>query len=126
MNQEQIQKLQVFHLFCHYALPNPKPKYVVIVCVEPFLLGFMINSKINAYVATRPKLLACYSLLKVNQHAFLQHDSYVDCSTPCPFSASELVNPQGFISEDAKPDILKAVKACTELDKRYKKMILSH
>jgi hypothetical protein len=70
VNQDKIQKWQVFHLFCHYALPNPKPKYVV--SVEPLLLGFLINSKINAYVATRPKLLACYFLLKVDQHAFLQ------------------------------------------------------
>ncbi len=124
MNQGQIQKWQVFYLFCHYALPNPKHKYIVIVCVEPLLLGFMINSKINPYAATRPKLLACYSLLKVNQHAFLQHNSYVDCSTPCPFSASELINPQGFICEESKQDILQAVKACTELEQRYKKMIL--
>jgi hypothetical protein len=77
VNQKTIQRWQVFHLFCHYALPNPKHKYVVIVCVEPLLLGFMINSKINPYAA-KPVLSYwyCYSLLKVSQHAFLQQDSY--------------------------------------------------
>ncbi len=121
----EIQVWQVYHLWCHYTLPNPKYKYVVIVSVEPYLWGFMINSRMNALTAACPELVACNVPLAATQHPFLDHDSFIDCTTLCSFSENELVNLKGQINAAVQSELIKTVRVCEELSPRHKRMILA-
>lgn len=40
----------------------------------------MINSEINLYIQSRPRMLSCQVPLKAADYDFLSHDSYANCS----------------------------------------------
>jgi hypothetical protein len=120
---DRLELWQVFYLFCHCALPIPKNKYVVLVCLEP-TLGFLINSRINKFIAERPKLLACEVPLTTHQHPFLSHDSFIDCREICPLPKEQLIQFVGNLSTQSVLNLTQAVSDCPVLAKRYKKLIL--
>ncbi len=70
---------QVFYLFCRFTTP-PKEKYLLLVCTKPKLLFFTINSEINAFKMARPHLKQCQVTIDKNNHDFLHHNSFVDCT----------------------------------------------
>jgi hypothetical protein len=74
-----IQPGCVVEVFAAHITP-PKRKYFVVCCLDPPLLGFFINSEIREYVARRPRLRAAQVSLLKAEHAFLRHDSWLDCS----------------------------------------------
>lgn len=80
--EEQInnacQPGQILHLYCGFTNP-PKPKFLVIVSIEPLLL-FIINSRINNFKQTHPEHLACQIKISCVEHSCLENDSYIDCT----------------------------------------------
>ena len=119
----QPKQWQVFHLFCHCALPSPKYKYVVLACLKP-LFGFMINSRINPFITEHPKLLVCEVPIKKLEHSFLKQDSFIDCREICPLTLEELNQPVGELNIQVIQQIIKAVPNCPTLSQRYKKLII--
>lgn len=69
----------VVKIHCDFTTP-PKDKYLVIACVTPKLLVFVVNSEINEFIQNRPDLLKCQVSLNQADYEFLQHDSFADCS----------------------------------------------
>lgn len=117
-----IQRWQVFHLYCDYAIPS-KYKYVLIACLEPVLFGFMINSEITEFAMMRPNTKACYALIKASQHPFLKYDSYADCTTPCLYRKEALTNLVGIVSEEGQQTLINAAKGCQRLPPKYRAMM---
>ena len=115
----------VYHVKkCSHARPAPKDKYVVIVCRESTLMGFLINTRIHPYILKRSDLLACQAVIEASSHRCLQHDSYVDCIDLYPFDDAELLDARESISEQAKAEIKKAVSNSKTIEKRYRNLIL--
>ena len=60
----------------------PHDKFVIVahVSASDGVWGFLINSEIHPFVASRPRMLACQvGMAKADHLDFLRHDSYVDC-----------------------------------------------
>ncbi len=76
-------KAKLWHVYfaprCNHVRPYPKDKFVVVVHIDKNAMGFLINSKISDWLRKRPDLLTCEASILVEQHPFLDHDSYVDC-----------------------------------------------
>lgn len=68
----------IFHCFCAFTNP-PKNKFFVLVAIDPSLI-FLINSQISQWLASRPNLRDCQVALLKADHAFLNHDSFLDCT----------------------------------------------
>lgn len=113
----------VYYLFCTHTKPFPKHKFIIIVCFENTPMGFLINSQINQYVQSRPKLMPCEVKIEQHEHQFLSHDSFVDCRDLFPFTNNELNDLRGTIVEQSRKDILLAVAACPVLPRDYKALI---
>jgi hypothetical protein len=106
----------VIEVFAAHITP-PKKKYFVVCCLDAPLLGFFVNSAIREYVARRPRLKAAQVPLLKAEHAFLRHDSWLDCSDIHTFTIEFLerevrTNPPallGQLSANARAAMLTAV-----------------
>ena len=58
----------------------PKPKYVVLACVQPKPVLLLINSRVNPNVERDPSRAGRHLRLSASDYAFLSHDSFLDCS----------------------------------------------
>jgi hypothetical protein len=83
----------------------------------------VINSEISQFIRTRPALLRCQVTMRVAQHDFMDHDSYIDCSRVRSFLTDEILadlmsRPEwilGDASETCRSDIMAAIKATETL-----------
>lgn len=119
-----IEVWDVYYLFTTHTTP-PKNKYVAIVCAEPEILGFIINSEINQFVAKRPKLMPCMVELLHGQNTYLKRDSFLDCQEAKYFVEPQLHDYRGGVAHEARPAIVNAVKACPVLRQYDKVRILA-
>jgi hypothetical protein len=123
-----VEKFEVFHLWCEQMRPEAKHKLVVVVHVAAdYVLGFVINSRLNEFVLERPHLLPCHAELLCDEHPlFLTHDSFVDCQTPYTFPRVSLIETsrRGFLGQSAQMAVLEAVRFCVVLKPVHKKLIL--
>lgn len=99
----------ILHLYCSFTRP-PKDKFLVVVCLDPKPLLVFINSKINAFVQSNPSLAQCQVLIDAENHAFLDYDSYIDCSDVCSFPYDHLEEQvetqlKGAVSNDVLSEI---------------------
>lgn len=123
----------VLRLHCDFTTP-PKPKFLVICCLQPQFLVFVVNTHIHPYIRDRKWLEVCQVCLDAANHNFLDHDSYIDCRNAIDdFSLGDIealmLNDmqvyQGVISDDVRNQTLAAVKACTVLPRREKEWIIA-
>ena len=119
-----LERWQVYYLLCRYTKPHPKDKYIVIACIEPKILGFLINSRINPFITNRPYLLPCEVTIRTVTHPFLNHDSFVDCRDAFEFTEAELGIPLGMVDEPTRVGILEAVRVCPVIKRSAKRYIL--
>lgn len=131
--KEQLQPGRVVYLYCEFTVPKPKDKYLLLGCVDPLPLFLVINSKISDFIQERSDLLRCQAKLDSANHGFLDHDSFVDCREAISvFSIDDIIEQllndmnriKGMISDDARDDVLSAVKMCTVLPKREKDWLI--
>jgi hypothetical protein len=87
-------------------------------------MGFLINSRVNPYIANRPYLMVGQATILVAEHPFLQWDSHVDCNDIFPFDESQLTDDRGPVSDNAKASIREAVERSSTLTRKEKRMIL--
>lgn len=123
---------RVFYLFCDFTTP-PKDKYLLLACVEPKPLFFVINSGIHDYIKKRPELLHCQVCITASEHDFLNHNSYVNCIGVIDSFHIKDVEQQvlksldrikGMINTAAKEQVISAVKGTQTINKLYKDWII--
>lgn len=108
---------------CRHAKPDPKDKFVVIVCRDVQAMGFFINTEINSYIKNRPELLACQVVIKASNHRCLDWDSYVDCNELFRFKDAEL-SARNLVVKQTRDAIKVAVNISETLEERHRKLIL--
>src|SRR2546426_997665 len=118
----------VLRLFCPFTTP-PKEKYCILVCIEPQPVVFVVNSEISRWLRQRPALRDCQVTLHHEQHPFLEHDSYVNCThARMDFSLQEIEEQlienldklKDHISEGERDGIIYAVEAGKTIEQRVK------
>jgi len=95
----------ILHLYCSFTRP-PKDKFLIVVCLDPKPLLVFINSRINALVQSNPDLAQCQVLIDAENHAFLDYDSFIDCSDVCSFPIEHL---EGQVEEQLKGTVSSGV-----------------
>jgi len=119
----------ILYLDCAFTNP-PKNKYGILVCTDPEPLVFLVNSRINRWLAERPALRDCQITLHQCDYPFLQHDSCIDCTTPYRFLTVEAIERQLMndidrqITESEQQAILYAVESGKTIEQRITRWIL--
>jgi hypothetical protein len=120
-----LEKWQVYYTFCFQAKPHPKFKYVVLAHVTPtWCLGLFINSDLNTFVKHRSNLWVCMPGISSKDQSFLNHDSFIDCTSVYTFLATDLKDYRGKLSDTAIGDVLQALQDCSLVKNSHKKLIL--
>jgi hypothetical protein len=52
----------------------------------------VINSQISRFISARAELLRCQVDMPASDHAFMDHDSHIDCSRVREYETTEVVN----------------------------------
>ena len=82
----------ILYLHCNFTTP-PKSKYSIVVCTKPDLVVFLVNSRVNAWLAKRPALQNCQVTLCRDAHPFLHYDSFINC-TQSHFLTADVIEQQ--------------------------------
>lgn len=98
-------------------------KRFVVLHVDDHTTTCVINSEISQFIRNRPALLRCQVVMRGAQHAFMDHDSHIDCSRIRSFLTDEIVadlmsRPEwilGDASSDCRVDIMAGIKATETL-----------
>jgi hypothetical protein len=115
----------VVHVYVQ-SLRNPKHKFCVLACMEPKPLLFLINSEVTEYKKTRPDLMAGQLEIDAAGHAFLNYDSWLDCTELHGYPLDQLEaeynkDPKivvGRLSEVLTARVIEVVKRSVTLPKR--------
>jgi len=116
-----LQSGDVLYIYCVYAKPRPKNKYVICVCPQTSLFLF---------INTKPRRIAQdaqVGLLK-NELQCLKNDSFIDTSKLVTFSKREIdkAEPKGFLIDPIRQRIRYAVTNHNYLPPRHKQLILEN
>jgi hypothetical protein len=93
-------------------------KRFVVVAVSEHAVTFVINTAISAFLQARPALLKCQVTMSVADHAFMSHNSHVDCSRTLTYATNEVVRDLvtqldwvlGTISAELRSAMVAAIK----------------
>jgi hypothetical protein len=93
-------------------------KRFVVIAVSEHTITFVINTAISAFLRARPALLKCQVTMPVADHAFMSHDSHVDCSRTRTYATNEVVRDLatqpdwvlGTISDELRTAMVAAIK----------------
>lgn len=118
-------------LDCYFTKP-PKPKFCILLCLEPEPVMVLVNSKISKFLEDRPALRDCQVLLHSTHHQFLKHDSYIDCTQSLKVSIEEIESQilkdvkkiKGRIFQDEKEAIVYAISTAKTIPMRDKEWVL--
>ena len=130
--RSKLQSGQVLYLFCPFTNP-PKEKYLALVCHGARPLLFVLNSELNSFRANRPEISTCQVVLRKAEYAFLDHDSYLDCSEVVDsFDESAIIRQltgdlqriKGTLNPATKVQIITVVKQAVTLNAVEKTAII--
>jgi hypothetical protein len=93
-------------------------KRFVVLVVDDYTVTCVINSEISPFIKHRADMLRCQVTMPLGDHAFMDHDSHVDCSRTRTYATVEVVRdlmdrPEcilGVISPDLREAIVGALK----------------
>lgn len=123
----------VVYVLASHITP-PHNKFYVIVCLQPMVLGFFVNSKINNYIQRRRHLAEAQVRLLQREHPkFLRYDSWLDCSDVHSYTLQYLerevrTNPPaylGCLSNAARKEMLRVVGTSYTLAQEHIDWILA-
>ena len=130
MTDYQVSIGDVLHLLCSHCEPQ-KPKFFVVVSVEPKPVLLIINSERNNFVKNSKKIKQCHISIKQETHKFLKYDSWVDCCEHHEIDLEDIERDMkyggklcGKLSNEAVKDISNGVKSSPVLERRKKRQIL--
>ena len=124
---------QVVTLYCDFLRGSPNTKYLLVACIKPQPILFIINSKVSLFVQTRTILLEGQVKIEQSLHPFLKHDSWLDCAQVCLEFTSEEIEAQlsnglgkiqGEIHESLREIIRERVEESRTIERRFQKQIL--
>lgn len=116
---------RILHLHCNFTTP-PKNKFVVLVSVQPALALFVTNSEISEWLKARQDLRDRQVTLHQKDHAYLSHDSFLNCTEAIrQMELAEIErqlvkdtnNIKDVVTASEREAILYAVKDCRTLSK---------
>lgn len=129
VNGFEVRPGDVFHLWCNICRPQ-KFKFYVVAYTEPRVRYMLINSEPAAFQRRNEELMQHQLVIRVDEHPFLVHESYLDCSnvlggpTLTELAAQCESNPRTRIGTLASApraqlrDIVIGSRVLTERDKR--------
>lgn len=123
---------RVLFLHCDFTTP-PKDKFLVLVAVEPEPLFFAINSTVNEFIRRRDYLMQCQVEIGHEDHSFLRHHSFVNCTEAHKIALREVYEQlerdirrlKDVVSPRVHEQIVAAVKFAKTLIAKQKTEILS-
>lgn len=113
MDYGQLKAGTVLYLDCNFTHP-PKAKYILLISISSNHY-FCINSRPNNYIQHRPYLYQSQVRITSASHAFLHHDSYIDCSEfVMPTDVAEQIDKngarvKGMVTSEVALQIISAV-----------------
>ncbi len=124
---------RVILLYCDFTKPKPKDKFLVLVRIEPEPLFFVINSKVSEFIRQREWLFQCQVEIGHEEHAFLKHHSFIDCTEAKGIALHDVYEQierdisrlKDDISAQVREQIIAAVKFAKTLSTKQKTGILS-
>jgi hypothetical protein len=125
--KQWVSRWEVYYLWLEAMRPEAKYKFVVIAHVEDgWVLGLVVNSRVNAFYADKPILAPCHAPIDQASHGFLDHDSFVDCTEVFVVPSAHLSADakRGELSEALQAAVLRAVADCPKLKIKHRKLIL--
>lgn len=103
--KEKIKPGVILNYYCDF-ISDPHNKFIVLVCIDPQIFGFFINSFQNDY----HNLLDAYFKAKIpmhkNKYTFLDHGSFLDCSE--------------FVKDITMDGIIRQVMDCKDNEEKIK------
>lgn len=114
----------VFHVWMESTNPAKYKFFIVLSLYNKSAIGIIINSRINT-LGESDRRLPCFAKLLKEQHTFLNHDSWADCTRTFTVPIEELTDLIGLIHTDAAQNIRTAVLDCPMLKNKTKKILSS-
>ena len=116
----------IYHVSRCVHLDPIKPKFVIIVCITDVLqpMGFLINTRVPAFIRNQERLQPCTVPILKSLHPRLKYDSHLTINKLYPFDTWELKHKRGKVNDTTKQNILAAVYECPILKRGDKKLIL--
>lgn len=113
----------VIYKFCEFTKP-PKEKYLLVVQVQSETTVLVINTSVNKFIQDRQHLLDCQVSIDVATNAFLEHDSFIDCTETQSLSTTDLIEEilkdmstlRGQITSDIKTKVIAALNDCYTIE----------
>lgn len=129
--QSRLAPGRVVFLHCGFTTP-PKDKFLVLLALEPEPLFFVINSKINDFIRKRAHLAECQVEIGHEEHPFLRHHSFIDCTEARRIALTEVYEQlergidrlKDEINPKVRDQIVAAVKFAKTIPAKQKKEIL--
>ena len=109
-------------LHCDFTNP-PKDKYLLLAGLDPGPLFLIINSKITEFMRRRPDLSKCQVEIDHNDHPFLRHHSFIDCTEAYRIGLNEIYA-QLEVTQEIQAEVIAAVKFSRTLASQHKISIL--
>jgi hypothetical protein len=107
---------------------------LLLLCADPDPWFFVVNSAIPEFCRDKPHLLDVQVKLSADDHPFLDHDSFIDCSkiitsiTPDTVQGqvlSDVGRLKGRLSQSARDEVTRAVQDSKVLSNREKNRIVN-
>ena len=113
----------VFHVWMQATRPAPKYKYFICMHLQGgSALGLLINSQVNE-LGQGQYLHPCFAPLSAAAHAFLNHNSWADCTTLFTVPVADLTDGRGHLTPEAAQAVQAAVQACPKLKPKTKALL---
>lgn len=124
---------RVILLYCDFTKPKPKDKFLVLVSIEPEPLFFVVNSEVSEFIRKREWLIRCQVEIGHEEHPFLKHHSFIDCTEVQKIALSDVYEQierdisrlKDEINPQVREQIIAAVKFAKTLSAKQKTGILS-
>ena len=115
---------KVFHIKNFPFAKPPKDKFLLVFQYENIIKGFPINSSVPTFIKSK-KLLPCIAPICSDSNTFLDHDSFIDCTSLFDIENYYLYNEVcDEICDLSKHYVIKAILACRVLSSVEKMTIL--
>lgn len=119
---EELKAGMFIHFHCRTTRPQ-KAKLALVVAVEPqCAIALLINSEPSEFILSKPDLLNQQLQLFLDEWCFLQHDSWLDCSSAHIFNQEDISSVRHVADASAalRSQVVQIVQTSRTLNRRSK------